>query len=85
MKFLKLNQPIEALIFEEKIISILVPIKVQLKVVEAPPGVQGDRAQSGTKIVKLETGVQIAVPLFIEEGNTVEVNTETQEYVRRAE
>lgn len=84
-KFLKSNQPIEALIFEEKIISILLPIKVNLKVTEAPPGVQGDRAQGGTKTVTLEGGAQINVPLFVNEGDIIEINTETEEYVRRVE
>ena len=84
-KFMKANQLIEALIFEEKIISVLVPIKVQLMVKEAPPGVQGDRAQGGTKIVVLETGAEINVPLFVEEGDIIELNTETGEYARRVE
>lgn len=84
-KFLKPNQIIEAVIFEEKIINIILPIKVQLKVTEAPPGVQGDRAQGGTKQVTLETGAQINVPLFVEEGDVVEVNTDTGEYVKRVE
>lgn len=83
IKFLKANDSIEALIFEDKIISILLPIKVQLKVVEAPPGVQGDRSQGGTKTVILETGAKADVPLFVEEGDVVEINTETGEYVRR--
>lgn len=84
-KFLRPGEEIEALIFEEKIISVLLPVKVQLKVKDSPPGVQGDRAQGGTKIVTLETGVQINVPLFIEEGDMIEVNIETEEYTRRIE
>lgn len=85
VKFLKQNQIITALIFNEKIISIVLPIKVQLKVTEAPPGVQGDRAQGGTKTVTLETGAQINVPLFVETDDIVEVNTENSEYARRVE
>lgn len=85
VKFLKPNQPIEALIFEEKIISILLPIKIHLKVAEAPPGVQGDRAQGGTKTVALETGATADVPLFVEEGDVIEINTETGAYTRRVE
>lgn len=84
-KFLKPNQIVEGLIFKEKIINVSLPIKVQLKVAEAPPGVKGERAQAGTKQVILETGVQSAVPLFIEKGDTIEINTETGEYVRRIE
>ena len=85
VKFLKPNQVADAFIFNEKIVNISLPIKVQLKVVESPPGVQGDRAQGGTKTVILETGAPIATPLFIKEGDLVEINTETGEYTRRIE
>lgn len=84
-KFLKSNQMISGIKFQGKIINIFLPIKVQLKVAEAPPGVKGERAQAGTKQVTLETGVQINVPLFIETDDVIEVNTETGEYVRRVE
>lgn len=84
-KFLKPNQIIEAIIFEDKIINIFLPIKIQLKVIEAPPGLRAGRAEAGTKQVTLETGTQINVPLFIEQGDIIEVNTETGEYVRRVE
>src|SRR2546429_284889 len=59
-------------------------IKVALKVKEAAPGVKGDRAQGGTKEAVLETGAVIQVPLFIEEGDVIEINTELGEYVKRA-
>ena len=84
-KFLKPNQIVQTIVFEEKIVNISLPIKVQLKVVEAPPGVKGDRAQGGNKVVVLETKSQINAPLFIEQGDTIEVNTETGEYARRVE
>ena len=82
-KFLKPNLIVETLIFNKKVIYISLPIKIQLKVTEAPPGIKGDRAQGGTKIVTLETGAKINTPLFIEQGDIVEVNTETGEYVQR--
>jgi elongation factor P len=85
VKFLKPNQILTGIKFQGKIINIILPIKVQLKVIEAPPGVKGERAQPGTKQVTLETGAKINVPLFVEEGDTLEVNTETGEYVRRVE
>lgn len=85
VKFLKPNQPIEALIFDEKIIGVVLPIKINLKVTEAPPGVQGDRAQGGTKNVVLESGGTADVPLFVKEGDIIEINTETGEYTRRVE
>ena len=83
--FLKENQIVEAIKFKEKIINVYLPIKVNLKVAEAPPGTKGDRAQSGNKIVVLETGAQINAPLFIKVGDIVEVNTDKGEYVRRVE
>ena len=84
-KFLKPNEMVQAIVFEEKIIGISLPIKVQLKVAEAPPGIKGDTAQGGTKQVILETGAQVNVPLFINQDDIIEVNTETGEYVRRIE
>lgn len=83
-KFLKAGAIIEALLFEENVISVSMPIKVQLKVTDAPPGVKGDRAQGGVKSVILETGAQINAPLFVETGDIIEINTETGEYARRA-
>ncbi|PIU47028.1 hypothetical protein COS93_00980 [bacterium (Candidatus Gribaldobacteria) CG07_land_8_20_14_0_80_33_18] len=82
-KFLKTGQVVQGLVFNNKIININLPIKVHLKVIEAPPGIKGDRAQGGTKVVKLETNTLVNVPLFIKEGDIVEINTETNEYVRR--
>lgn len=82
-KFLKPNQIVDGLVFEQKVINITLPIKINLNVVLAPPGVKGDRSQAGNKIVTLETGAKIAVPLFIEQGDIIEINTEKQEYVRR--
>ncbi len=84
-KFLKPNQLLTGIKFQEEIINIVLPIKVHLKVAEAPPGEKGGRAQAGTKQVLLETGAKINTPLFIEQGDVVEVNTESGEYVRRVE
>jgi len=83
VKFLKKDQEIEVLLFKGEIINILLPIKIQLKVTEAPPGVIGDRAQGGNKTITLETGAKIQAPLFIKSGDSVEINIETEEYVRR--
>lgn len=82
-KFLKPNLEVETLVFNEKIINISLPIKVELKVTGAPPSIKGDTAQGGTKPVTLETGLIVQTPLFIEEGDTLEINTENGEYVRR--
>lgn len=80
---MKSGETVTTVIFKDKIINIIVPIKVNLKVTEVPPGVKGDRAQSGNKSVTIETGVKINVPLFIKEGDIIEINTESGEYVRR--
>jgi len=83
-KFFKPNSLVEGIVFGDNMINVVSPIKVQLKVKEAPPGIKGDRAQGGTKGVILESGAEIQVPLFIEEGDVIEVNTELGEYVKRA-
>lgn len=83
-KFLKVNSVIEVLSFEDTTIGVKMPIKVELKVVEAHPAVKGNTAQGGTKTVKLETGAEIQVPMFIKEGEIVRVNSETGEYTERA-
>jgi len=84
-KFLKPNEIIDGIVFNDEIINVSLPIKVQLKVKQSPPGIKGDRAQGGTKSVVLESGAEINVPLFIEEGDVVEINTESGLYVKRAE
>lgn len=64
-------------------INISLPKKLELKVVQAPPGVKGDSATAATKQCTLETGLVINTPLFINEGDIVVVNTETGDYVER--
>jgi len=76
---------VRAFRFNAQIINIELPIKMELKVVEAPPGIKGDTAQGGSKTAKLETGAEIQVPLFINAGDTIRINTETGEYVERVE
>ncbi len=82
-KFLKPNEIVVGIVYEDKIINFKLPIKVELKVKETPPGIKGNTAQGGTKEAKMESGAVIQVPLFIEEGDTLEINTETEQYVRR--
>lgn len=65
------------------IISLILPIKMDLKVVEAPPGLRGDTAQGGNKPVVLETGAVVQAPLFINQDDIIRVNTETGSYVER--
>ncbi|MEK7541082.1 MAG: elongation factor P [Patescibacteria group bacterium] len=82
-KFFKPNSLVEGILFNEKIINISAPIKVQLKIKNSPPGIKGDRAQGGTKSAILESGAEVQVPLFLEEGDIIEINTETGQYVKR--
>lgn len=84
-QFLKPNSIIDAAVFDEKIISVRIPIKVELKVKEAPPAVRGNTAQGGQKQITLETGAIINAPLFVNEGDMVRVNTELGTYVERAD
>jgi elongation factor P len=82
-QFLKPQMQVETLWFDGNLFRVKVPIKVELKVVEAPPDVRGNTAQGGSKVVTLETGATLNVPMFVKEGDVIRINTETQEYVER--
>lgn len=82
-RFLKANTEVDTLWFDEKLFRVKLPIKMELKVKEAPPNTRGNTAQGGTKVVTLETGAPLDVPMFINEGDTIRVNTETGEYAER--
>lgn len=84
-QFMKPNSEVEALIFDEKIIAIRLPIKLDLMVKEAPPAVKGDTRQGGSKQIVLETGATINAPLFINEGDIVRINTQEGVYVERVD
>ena len=84
-QYLKPNTVLEALVFDERIIAMRVPIKVDLLVKEAPPAVKGNTAQGGSKEITLETGATVQAPLFINEGDTVRINTELGQYVERVD
>jgi len=81
--FLKPNSEITAEFFDGRIIHIVPPIKVDFKVIEAPPGLKGDTASGGSKEVVIETGAKIKTPLFINEGDVIRVNTQKGEYAER--
>ncbi|MDE2071307.1 MAG: elongation factor P [Patescibacteria group bacterium] len=84
-QFLKPNTVLEALVFDEKIIGLKLPIKMDLTVKEAPPAVKGDTRQGGSKQIVLETGATINAPLFINEGDVVRINTQEGTYVERVD
>ena len=82
---LKEGQEIMVLMHEGTPLSVDLPKKLTLKVTESAPGVKGDTASGRvTKEATLETGLKIAVPMFVKEGDMVIINTETGEYVERA-
>ena len=85
VKFIREKMTVEAMEFDEEIIGIDLPIKMDLRVSEAASAVKGDTATGATKQVTLETGAIINVPLFINEGDIIRVNTETGDYVERVE
>ncbi len=81
--FLQDNMEVDVLFFNETPISINLPNFVHLKVVKSDPGVKGDTATGATKPATLETGYTLQVPLFIEEGDILKIDTRTGEYVER--
>lgn len=83
IRYIKPNTEVSLAYIDGKLASLDIPIKVELEVIEAPPSFKGDTATGGLKKVKLETGLEINVPLFIEAGEVIRVNTETGEYVER--
>ncbi|MEZ0329028.1 MAG: elongation factor P [Dissulfuribacterales bacterium] len=81
--FLKENMEVTVLFFDATPIDITLPIFVELQVTKSDPGVRGDTATGATKPATLETGYVIQVPLFIEEGEVLKIDTRTGEYVER--
>jgi len=81
--FLQENIVIDILFHNNLPIGVELPIFVELTVSETDPGLKGDTASGGTKPATLETGAVIQVPLFMEEGNVVKIDTRTGEYIER--
>ncbi len=84
-KFMKERSDIDVLVFNEEVIGIKFPIKVELKVKEAMDAVKGNTSSGAQKEVTLETGAKIMVPMFIGEGDIISINTETNSYSERVE
>ena len=82
-KYLVDGQEVDALVFEEKPIGIQIPATVTLEVKETIPGVKGDTATGGSKPATLNSGLKVNVPLFINEGDSVKINTDSGEYMSR--
>ncbi|MFH0839436.1 MAG: elongation factor P [Candidatus Omnitrophota bacterium] len=83
-KYLKENVQVTAQIHDAKVLSVKLPLFLKFKIIETEPGVRGDTVKAGTKSAKIETGATIQVPLFIENGEIITVDTRTGKYTGRA-
>lgn len=84
VNYLKANIEAKVLFFNGKPIGVDLPITVELEVTETEPGVKGDTATGASKNATLETGLVVQVPLFIEQGEMLKIDTRTGEYLERA-
>ena len=84
LNYLKEGNSVEVSSYKGEIVGIELPITVELEVVETEPGFKGDTATAGTKPAKLETGITIQVPLFVNEGDVIKVDTRTSTYLERS-
>jgi elongation factor P len=84
INFLKENMDITIMSFSGTILGVELPNTVELKVVETDPGIRGDTATGGNKPAKMETGYVVKVPLFINEGDVLRIDTRSGDYIERA-
>jgi len=84
INYLKEGMSLEVSSYKGELIGVELPIAVELQVVETGPGFKGDTATAGTKPAELETGITIQVPLFINTGDVIRVDTRTGSYLERA-
>ncbi|MGM0423714.1 MAG: elongation factor P [Thermodesulfobacteriota bacterium] len=82
-KFLVEGQEVKALTYQEQIIDLSLPASVVLQVTETEPGLKGDTVSGASKSAVLENGLNVSVPLFVENGDKVKVDTRTSEYLGR--
>ena len=83
LKFVKENQEVSVSLYQEKPFAIEPPLTVELLVTETEPGFKGNTAQGATKPAIVETGAQVAVPLFVEQDEMIKIDTRTGEYLSR--
>jgi len=82
-QFLTEGTGVEVLYYNNNPVNIELPIKMDFEVIESPPAVRGNTADGGSKIVTIETGSKISVPLFVKSGDRIRINTQTNEYAER--
>lgn len=83
VKYMKENDRLNVVVHNEEVLGVEVPITVFLKITEAEPGIKGDTASGATKPATVETGLVVQVPLFINEGDTIKIDTRTGYYIER--
>ena len=83
-KWLKEGDTIDLVFYDQEVVDINLPAAVQLEITQTEPGIQGDRVSGATKPATLETGATVNVPLFINEGEIIKVDTRSGEYISRA-
>lgn len=83
LKFVKENETVKVCSVNGKVFAIEPPLFVELEITETEPGFKGDTAQGATKPAIVETGAQVAVPLFVDQGNKIKIDTRTGEYMSR--
>jgi len=83
LKFLKENMVCKVVSYKGEVFGIEPPIFVELEIIDCDPGVKGDTAQNATKSATVETGATIKVPLFVNQGDIVRIDTRTGEYMER--
>ncbi len=84
VRFLKENQDLDITFYEGEVLGLSLPDKIELQIIHTEPAVKGNTSQNATKDATLETGYEIRVPLFINEGETIIVSTKDGKYVSRA-
>lgn len=84
LKYLKENMNVSIMMYESEVIGVELPKTVELEVTETEPGIKGDTASGASKSATLETGLILQVPLFVNQGDTLVINTEEGSYVSRA-
>lgn len=83
VNYIKEGMSLEVSSYKEQVIGVELPITVELKVTDTEPGFKGDTATAGTKPAKLETGITIQVPLFVNKGDVIKVDTRSGNYLER--
>jgi elongation factor P len=83
LPFLKDGSPVSILRYEDKVIGVELPINVELRVTETEPGIRGDTVSASFKPARVETGASVNVPLFVNQGDVIKIDTRTGAYMER--